>query len=107
MADAAREMERALAESVIRAAAVPVLANVTAAPVQEPAEIRRALGSQMVGSVRWEEGIRRAIAMGVDTVVEVGPGNVLSGLARRIDRSLNVYTANDPESAQAAIAALA
>jgi [acyl-carrier-protein] S-malonyltransferase len=107
MAEAARGMERALAEAPLRPAAVPLIANTTAAPVQTPEEIRAALAPQMVSTVRWEESVRRAIAMGADTQVEAGAGNVLSGLARRIDRGLNIYTVNDPDSADAAIATFA
>jgi [acyl-carrier-protein] S-malonyltransferase len=106
MAEAAREMARDLEAAPIRRAAVPILANVSAEPVQDPEAIRAALVAQMVSSVRWEESIHRATALGVDTLVECGPGNVLSGLARRIDRSLTVYTVNDPASAEAAIGAL-
>jgi [acyl-carrier-protein] S-malonyltransferase len=106
MVEPAGEMARALMAASIRAASIPVLSNVTAAPMCEPAEIRELLIAQMVRSVRWEESIRRAGAMGVDTVVEVGPGNVLSGLARRIDSTLTVHTVNDPDSAAAAVAVL-
>jgi [acyl-carrier-protein] S-malonyltransferase len=106
MAEAAREMERALAEAPLRSAAIPLIANTTASPVQAPAEIRAALVPQMVSTVRWEESVRRAISIGADTQLEVGAGNVLSGLARRIDRGLNLYTINDPDSASAALAAL-
>jgi [acyl-carrier-protein] S-malonyltransferase len=83
-----------------------VIANTTASTVQTPEAIRAALAPQMVSSVRWEETVRRAVAMGADTQVEVGAGSVLSGLARRIDRGLKVFTVNDPDSAAAAIAAL-
>jgi [acyl-carrier-protein] S-malonyltransferase len=106
MEEAAREMAGELDTMSIRAASVPVIANVSATPVQAPEEIRTALNAQMTSAVRWEESIRRAVAMGVDTLIEVGPGNVLSGLARRIDRSLTVYTVNDPTTAATTLAAL-
>ncbi len=60
------------------------MANFTASPVTEPREIRDVLARQIVGSVRWEESVRWMLADGVDAFVELGPGNVLAGLVRRI-----------------------
>ncbi len=65
-------------------AAIPVVANVDAAAVRDPAQIRDRLGRQMVSPVRWTESVARMLELGADVLVEVGPGSVLTGLARRI-----------------------
>ncbi|CAM4036807.1 ACP S-malonyltransferase [Palleronia rufa] len=88
MQPAADRMEAALADVAIRAPAMPVVANVTAAPVTDPDEIRALLVRQVTSAVRWRESVVRMIADGVDTVWEVGAGKALSGMIRRIDRSV-------------------
>ncbi|MFO7857494.1 MAG: malonyl CoA-acyl carrier protein transacylase, partial [Ectothiorhodospiraceae bacterium] len=75
----------------------PVVANVTARPVREPDEIRRLLVEQVVSPVRWADGMRRVISQGVDEFYEVGPGTVLQGLLRRIDRDQACRSVSDPE----------
>ncbi len=65
-------------------AAIPVVANVDAAAVRDPAQIRDRLGRQMVSPVRWTESVARMLELGAEVLVEVGPGSVLTGLARRI-----------------------
>src|SRR3984957_19879749 len=76
-----------LLEIPFSAANVPVVVNVDAAPVTEGAQLRDALIRQVTGAVRWTESMQLLIAEGVTTFVEVGPGKVLSGLLRQIDRS--------------------
>jgi [acyl-carrier-protein] S-malonyltransferase len=88
MAPAAREMEEALADVSIASPRVPLIANVTAKPISDPETIRRLLVLQVTGLVRWRETIESLSALGVDTVVEVGAGKVLTGLTKRIDRGL-------------------
>jgi [acyl-carrier-protein] S-malonyltransferase len=78
------EMAAVLDRIEIISPQIPVVANVTADCVRTPAEIRRALADQVAGAVRWSDSIRRLSAEGVTRFVEVGPGRVLSGLARRI-----------------------
>jgi [acyl-carrier-protein] S-malonyltransferase len=68
-------------------AKIPVVVNVDARMVTEAAELRNALIRQVTGAVRWTESMQLLIAEGVTTFVEVGPGKVLSGLLRQIDRS--------------------
>jgi [acyl-carrier-protein] S-malonyltransferase len=97
MAGAAAAFAEEIARAPIRRAEVPVIANLTAEPVQEPEAIRAALSGQLAGSVRWEESVRRAIQLGAATLVELGPGGVLAGLARRIDPSLVALSVADPE----------
>jgi len=96
MAPAAREMEEALAAVAMAPPAVPLVANVTAAPVDDPEAIRRLLVEQVTGLVRWRESVLAMKSEGVDSVVEVGAGRVLSGLVKRIDRDLSVASVGTP-----------
>jgi [acyl-carrier-protein] S-malonyltransferase len=84
MAPAAQAMAQALAQVEIRAPVVPLVANVLAAPVTDPAEIRARLVEQVTGSVRWAESVAFMAAQGVESFYEVGAGKVLSGLVKRI-----------------------
>ncbi len=88
MEGAARGLEESLMRVTIERARVPVYANASAAPVVEPEEIRRSLGRQLLSPVRWEATIRAIRAAGCERFVEIGPGRVLTGLARSIDRSV-------------------
>jgi len=106
MAPAAKEMATALVEVEIRPPAVPVVANVTAEPVDEPATIRRLLVEQVAGRVRWRESVLAMRAAGVDTLVELGAGKVLSGLARRIDGGLTGVALQTPDDIDRFVAAL-
>jgi len=87
-------------------ALVPLVNNVDARPVRAAAEIRDGLVRQVSGTVRWQESVERLAREGVDTVVEVGPGTVLAGLARKIDKGLRVLGVDDPSSLETAVAAL-
>jgi [acyl-carrier-protein] S-malonyltransferase len=84
MAPAADKMAEALEGADLQAPVVPVIANVTAAKVVDPAEIRRLLVSQVTSTVRWRESVGAAVSMGVDRFVELGAGKVLTGLVKRI-----------------------
>jgi [acyl-carrier-protein] S-malonyltransferase len=102
MAPAQAKLRAALQDVLITRSRIPVYANVTAAPVQDPEEIRRLLGEQVVSAVRWEDAMRAMIAAGVRRVVEIGPGTVLTGLLKKIDASVetrNVATLKDLEAA--------
>ena len=87
-------------------AAWPVINNATAAPQTAGAAHREALEAQVTAPVRWVETIRRARALGATTLLEVGPGKVLSGLARRIDPEIRCLNVEDPPSLEAAVATL-
>lgn len=76
----------------------PVVSNVTADIVKDPNEIKDLLVKQLSGSVRWVESINLMIDKGIDTFIEVGPGRVLKGLMRRIDRSVDAYNIEDMKS---------
>ncbi len=76
---------------------VPLYRNIDAEAVQAPSAVREGLILQVDSPVRWSETIRRMIADGFDTFVEVGTGRVLSGLVRRIDRKMTTFAAGTPE----------
>ncbi|MDE0922440.1 ACP S-malonyltransferase [Aurantimonas coralicida] len=98
MQPAADRMAEALADAEILVPRVPVVTNVTAGPTSDPAEIRERLVRQVTGQVRWRESVEWLAANGVNSLVEIGSGKVLTGLARRIDRSLEgraIGTADD------------
>ena len=88
MQPAADEMAEALKNTNLKAPIVPIMANVTAALTNDPEEIRRLLVEQVTGVVRWRESVLNMGAMGISSLVEVGAGKVLSGLARRIDKEI-------------------
>ena len=97
MAPAADVMAEALGKTEISAPVVPLVANVTAESVADPDTIRRQLVEQVTGAVRWRESVLYMKDKGVDTLVEVGAGKVLSGLARRIDRNITGRALNGPD----------
>lgn len=86
--------------------AVPVVANVDAEPKRTGPDAIEALVRQVSAPVRWEAVVRRLAADGVTTFVEAGPGGVLSGLIRKIDRSVRAVCVHDPASLEAAEAML-
>lgn len=97
MEPAAQEMKTALGDQAIRPPAVPVIANVSGEPMDDPASIRELLVAQVTGRVRWRESMERLRQDEVGTLIEVGPGAVLAGLARRIDRSFETMNVAEPE----------
>ena len=103
---AADAMAEALAKVTINAPSVPVVANVTAAPVSDPEQIRRLLVQQVTGTVRWRECVLAMAAAGVTELYELGSGKVLSGLAGRIDKSLKATPVGTPADVEAAVTLL-
>lgn len=103
---AARVLEQALADIDLRAPAMPLINNVDVACPSDPAAIRDALIRQAWHPVRWVEVIEAMKAAGVTHVLECGPGKVLSGLTRRIDRDLVSLSITDTASMQAALETL-
>jgi [acyl-carrier-protein] S-malonyltransferase len=79
---------------------IPVVPNVTAEPTSDPDELKRLLIEQVVSPVRWTESIVSIIKMGADRAIEVGPGDTLKGLVRRIDKELVVESAGNIEDFQ-------
>ena len=98
MAPAADVMADALAEVSMAPLTVPLVANITAQPVTDPAEIRPLLVEQVTGMVRWRECVLNMKELGVDTMVEIGAGKVLSGLGRRINADLGTISVGTPET---------
>jgi [acyl-carrier-protein] S-malonyltransferase len=106
MEPAARNMAALLQEAPLQRPRLPVITNVGAELVDDPEELRQQLVRQMTHPVRWTASIRRLGQIGVRRAFEVGPGAVLKGLARRIDRKLEVVGAGGVEDIAAAIAAV-
>jgi [acyl-carrier-protein] S-malonyltransferase len=86
MATAAAEFAQAVAAAPLHPPGAPVIGNTSASPLTTPEAIREELVAQLMGSVRWTESMRYLRAQGVERFVEVGPGDVLTGLMKRIDR---------------------
>ena len=101
MQPAADVMAEALAAVAMKAPVVPVIANVIAAPVQDPDEIRKLLVAQVTGTVRWRESVLAMKGLGVDTLVEAGAGKVLAGLVKRIDKEISAVSLNTPADIEA------
>ena len=95
-----------LQEIPFSAAKIPVVVNVDAALVTDGARLRDALIRQVTGAVRWTESMQLLIAEGVTTFIEVGPGKVLSGLMRQIDRSQKFAQVEDPAGLEKLLAGL-
>ena len=106
MQPAADAMREALAGVSKSAPVVPVIANVRAAPVSDPDEIAGLLVEQVTGQVRWRETVAWFAANGVDTLAEIGAGKVLTGLARRIDRSVTGLNVAGPDDIDPFLAAM-
>ncbi|MDA8232112.1 MAG: ACP S-malonyltransferase [Magnetospirillum sp.] len=106
MQPAADAMAEALASVAMNAPKVPLVANVTAAAVADPAAIRELLVRQVTGTVRWREGVLFMKAQGVDTLVELGAGKVLAGLAKRIDKEMAGASVGTPADIEAFLASI-
>jgi [acyl-carrier-protein] S-malonyltransferase len=100
------QLVAALAEVPVSPPRIPVYHNVDALPRQDVDAIRAALADQVRRPVRWVECVRGMQSADVRILVEAGPGRVLSGLARRIDRDLAALPADDPDTLEAALAAV-
>lgn len=98
MRPAAQELAALLENTSVRDIEMPVVANATADFVRTSEETKRALVEQLAGPVHWEQSMRLLLDKGFTDFVEVGPGNVLTGLMRRIDRKVRTYTVNDSRS---------
>lgn len=107
MQPAAEAMAEALEETALAQPAVPVVANVLAEGVREPDEIRKLLIEQVTAPVRWRESVAWMAGRGVSEIWEIGAGKALSGMVRRIDRSLETRAVGSAEQVRGAAAALA
>ena len=97
MEPAAARMEKALSEVEVLVPLLPLIANVNAAAISDPSTIKSLLVQQVTGSVRWRESIMYLAAVGVTEIWEIGAGKALSGMVRRIDRTLTCQTIGSPE----------
>lgn len=88
---ASLKLEEALSKITINRAQIPVVANITAEVTQDPQIIKENLINQVSGAVRWQQSVEKLIQLGVTTFVEVGPGKVLSGLIKKIDKNVEIY----------------
>ncbi|MDD5697795.1 MAG: ACP S-malonyltransferase [Victivallaceae bacterium] len=98
MAGAGEKLREVLAATPMELPAVPVYHNFTAAPAGSAAELRANLQAQVAGSVRWEKCVREMIAAGGDTMIEFGPGAVLTGLLRRTAPEIKYFNINSSTS---------
>ena len=106
MQPAAQVMQDALAEVEMQAPVVPVVANVLAEAVDDPARLKALLVEQVTGSVRWRESVAWMSAAGVTESWEIWAGKALSGMIRRIDKEITVRNVGTPEDVTAAVVAL-
>ena len=107
MGPAADAMRVALASVVKHAPSVPVLSNVTVTPTSDPQDITDRLVAQVTGQVRWRESVEWFAANGVTSLIEIGSGKVLTGLARRISKDVSGSAINSLEDVDAYLASLA
>lgn len=106
MAPAADTMKTALEAAAMARPVVPVIANVTAQPAEDPEALRHLLVEQVTGRVRWRESVASFADMGIDQAVEIGAGKVLSGLVRRVNRDLAISNIEGPADLEAFVATL-
>jgi [acyl-carrier-protein] S-malonyltransferase len=97
MQPAADAMAEALANATMNAPVVPLIANVLAGPISDPAIIRQKLVEQVTGTVRWRESVATMTAQGVNVFVEIGAGKVLTGLAKKNAPDAKAFAAGTPE----------
>lgn len=103
MRPAADAMAEALAKTDIKMPVIPLIANVTAAPVSDPATIRQLLVDQVTGTVRWRESIQQMKSLNVAQIFELGAGKVLAGLVKRIDKEIDTQSIGQPADIEAAL----
>lgn len=106
MASAAGKLEQVLCGVTIHSSAIPVLSNVTGKPHGAPAEIKAQMLKQVTSSVQWVASIEAFKAMGVTEYIECGPGKVLAGLIKRIDKDASSVSIQDVPTLEKAVAVL-
>lgn len=106
MSGAAKEFSQALENCEFADATCGVVQNFDAQVSKQASELKAKLGKQMESPVRWTATVEFLVAQGVDTIVEIGPGKVLAGLVKKIDKSVKILNVSDSESLKATIAAL-
>lgn len=106
MRPAAQQLDAAISAIELQPASIPVISNVTAESVTDASQIKKLLVEQLYSPVRWEESIQQMIEQGATIFVECGPGKVLSGLVKKIDRSVTTYCVYDEVTLQQVITEL-
>jgi [acyl-carrier-protein] S-malonyltransferase len=106
MKPAAEKFKGILDEINVSDAQTPVIANVTANEMSSATEIKERLIEQLYSPVLWEDSIRKMISLGVDTFIEIGPGKVLSGLVKKVDKTVKIYAVSDKETCMAVMESL-
>ncbi len=95
MNKATEEMKQKILNTEFKEPKVEIISNVTASPVKDPKEIKKLLIDQIEKTVRWRESVINMIDSGVNRFIEIGPGKVLSGLVKRIDRNVKINQVNN------------
>lgn len=103
MRSASQDLAKVLSNSFLLNAKIPVVTNFMAEPETNATQLQDMLIHQLYSPVLWEQSVRKMIELGVTTFVEVGPGKVLSGLVKKIDRSVTVIPVHDLESFEKAV----
>jgi [acyl-carrier-protein] S-malonyltransferase len=106
MKPASTELRTVLDGIGMKDAEIPVVANVTAEPITLASEIKEKLIEQLYSPVLWEDSVQKMIDLGVDAFIEIGPGKVLSGLIKKVNRTVKIYSVSDEESCLAVVEAL-
>lgn len=101
MTPAEERLRPVIAEAAFQDLDVPLISNVDASPIGTATAVRNALLRQVASPVRWVESVERMVAMGVKRIVEIGPGNVLTGLVKRIDASVELVNVSDAATLEA------
>ncbi len=107
MQDAAADLAARLEQTELHLPSIPVIHNVTVETAESPAQIRRLLAQQLFSPVRWVETVQAVAARGVQLAIEAGPGKVLTGLNKRIDKRLTTLPVFDPDGLSHALEASA
>ncbi len=103
MAGAEEQFKKFLDNHIFLTSEVPIVPNTIARPVVDAIELRGALQSQISSSVKWQQSIEQMIGLGIRTFVEIGPGDVLSKIIKRIDRQADIMPTDKPDILEAVI----
>ncbi|RHW36444.1 [acyl-carrier-protein] S-malonyltransferase [Neobacillus notoginsengisoli] len=106
MEPAANRLSEVLDGAEIKTASIPVIANADALPMEDANQIKQNLVKQLYSPVLWEDSVKKMIELGVDTFIEFGPGKVLGGLVKKIDRNVAIYSVSNEETCRETIRAL-
>lgn len=106
MKPAAEKLRTVLDDMTITDAKIPVIANVSATEISHADEIKEKLIEQLYSPVQWEKSVQKMIDLGVTTFIEIGPGKVLSGLVKKVSRSVSTFAVSDEKTCKEVVEAL-